>query len=195
MKQLNTQRRAYLAGFLDGDGSIFAQIVAAKDMKYKYRIRVSIGFYQHKRYKWFLQQIQKDLKCGSLRDRKDGMIEYVITAADPVKQLLLQIQDDLILKQRQAHLVLQILEQKTNLQSPEEFLEVCRLTDKVAALNYSKKRTITAERVAKVLQESPEKDSQNEDSERGFHWYPRRDLKNWLELILDRQSNFRKFFG
>ena len=151
MKNLTPTERAYLAGFLDADGSLFAQLVRGNDLKYKFRIRVSIGFYQHKKYKWFLKKYQKEFKCGSIRERSDNMAEYIITANDPVKNLLLQIRDDLVLKKRQANLILEILEQKKHIQSKTDFIEVCRLADKVAELNYSKKRTITAEMVAKVL--------------------------------------------
>ena len=151
MKELTAEERFYLAGFLDADGSIFAQLVRGNDLKYKYRIRVSIAFYQNKRYSWFLTKLQKDFKCGSIRTKTDGVVEYVITSADPVRNLLLQLKDCLVLKKRQANLVLDILEKKKHLQSKSDFLEVCRLTDKVALLNYSKKRTITANEVEKVL--------------------------------------------
>ena len=151
MKTLTTEERSYLAGFLDADGSLFAQLVRGNDLKYKFRIRVSIGFYQNKKYSWFLTNLQKKLKCGSIRKKTDNVMEYVITAADPVKNLLLQIKDYLVLKKRQANLILEILEKKKTIKSKSDFLEVCQLTDKVAMLNYSKKRTITAEYVEKVL--------------------------------------------
>ena len=151
MKELTAEERFYLAGFLDGDGSIFAQLIRGKELKYKYRIRVSIGFYQNKRYSWFLKKLQKDLKCGNIQEKTDGVVEYVITAADPVRNLLLQLKDCLVLKKRQANLVLEILEKKKQIESESDFLEVCRLTDKVAMLNYSKKRTITASDVKEVL--------------------------------------------
>ena len=151
MKTLTIEERHYLAGFLDGDGSIFAQLVRGNDLKYKYRIRVSIGFYQNKRYNWFLKKLQKDLKCGSIRTKTDDVTEYIITGADPVKNLLFQLKDSLVLKKRQANLVLEILEQKKRIESKADFLKVCQLTDKVAMLNYSKKRTITAKEVEKVL--------------------------------------------
>ena len=151
MKKLTTEERSYLAGFIDGDGSIFAQLVRGNDLKYKYRIRVSIGFYQNKRYKWFLTKLQKELKCGSIRTKTDEVSEYVITGADPVKNLLLQIKDCLVLKRKQANLVLEILEKKKQINSKADFIEVSQLVDKIAMLNYSKKRTITAKVVAKVL--------------------------------------------
>ncbi len=112
---------------------------------------MSIGFYQNKRYNWFLENLQKDLKCGSIRTKNDGVTEYIITGTDPVKNLLLQLKDCLVLKKRQANLVLEILEQKKQIKSKADFLAVCQLTDKVAMLNYSKKKTITAEEVEKVL--------------------------------------------
>ena len=151
MKTLTTEERSYLAGFLDADGSIFAQLVRGKDLKYKYRIRVSIGFYQNKKHIWFLKNLKKDLKCGSIRQKSDDVVEYIITAADPVKNLLLQIKDHLVLKKRQANLILEILEQKKHIQSKTDFIKVCRLTDKVAEFNNSKTRTITANKVEKVL--------------------------------------------
>lgn len=152
MKNLTIEKRYYIAGFLDGDGSIFAQLVRGTDLKYKNRIRVSIGFYQNKRYSWFLTGLQKDLKCGSIRKKKsENVVEYVITATEPVKDLLLQIKDCLVLKKKQANLVLEIIEKKKKIKSKADFIEVCKLVDKVSVLNDSKKKIITAINVEKVL--------------------------------------------
>jgi len=38
---------AYIAGFLDGDGSIFFQIIPRSDYKQKFHIRSSVAFYQN----------------------------------------------------------------------------------------------------------------------------------------------------
>jgi intein/homing endonuclease len=37
---------AYLAGFIDGDGCLLAQLVKRPDYLYKFQIRISINFYQ-----------------------------------------------------------------------------------------------------------------------------------------------------
>lgn len=37
---------SYLAGFIDGDGSILAQLVKREDYRYKYEIQVTISLYQ-----------------------------------------------------------------------------------------------------------------------------------------------------
>ena len=65
MKILTIEKRYYVGGFLDGDGSFFATC-KRYCLKYKNWIRVSIGFYQNKRYCWFLTGLQKGLQCGSI---------------------------------------------------------------------------------------------------------------------------------
>ena len=56
----------YLAGFLDGDGSIMAQIVKGNSYKYGYSIRVTICFYQKTKRHWFLLKLRDvvDLKSS-----------------------------------------------------------------------------------------------------------------------------------
>jgi len=44
MKQLNQTDCIYLAGFLDGDGSIIAQMVLRQDYKFKFQIRLTLQF-------------------------------------------------------------------------------------------------------------------------------------------------------
>lgn len=151
MKNLTVKEKSYIAGFLDGDGSIFAQIVPCKDCKYKFRIRLSIGFYQKKPQYWFLLKLKKQLKYGYVRIRKDNMSEYIITAGSPVKQILLLLKDYVVLKKKNVELMLKIIEKNKNINSKEEFIEICKLIDKVAELNYSKNRRITSEKVSEVL--------------------------------------------
>jgi LAGLIDADG endonuclease len=49
MKLLTHSDCAYIAGFLDGDGSIIAQLILRKDYKFKFQIRLSIQFTQLKK--------------------------------------------------------------------------------------------------------------------------------------------------
>ena len=49
---------AYIAGFLDGDGSIFFQIVPRKDYTRKFQIRSSIAFYQKSEYNQILEWLK-----------------------------------------------------------------------------------------------------------------------------------------
>ena len=153
MKKLTVEKKNYIAGFLDGDGSIFAQIITDKNSKYGFKIRVSIGFYQQKEKHWFMVKLKKLFKYGSLRIRKDNVSEYVITSTDGVKNVLLELKDSLELKKKQANLVLKIIEKKQKVSSAGEFIELCKLVDQVAVLNYSKNRKITSEVVIQNLQE------------------------------------------
>ena len=49
MINLTENEKAYIAGFIDGDGCILSQIIKREDYKYKFQIRVSITFYQKKK--------------------------------------------------------------------------------------------------------------------------------------------------
>ena len=140
----------YIAGFLDGNGSILAQIVERKDYLFHYQIRFTISFVQQTSRRHFLIQLKKDLGKGTLRDRNDGISELAIVGWQSVAPLLEQLQSLLRIKVKQANLVLKIIEQlPLTKKSPQKFLELCYLVDQVAALNDSKGHTVTAEVVEK----------------------------------------------
>jgi hypothetical protein len=46
LKRLSPLELSYIAGFLDGDGSIYAQIIRRPDYRLRFQLRVSISFYQ-----------------------------------------------------------------------------------------------------------------------------------------------------
>lgn len=54
-RKLKRETLIYLAGFLDGDGSILAQIIYRKDYVNSFGIRLSVNFHQDKRKGWFLR--------------------------------------------------------------------------------------------------------------------------------------------
>ena len=151
MEKLTIEEKNYISGFLDGASSLFAQIVRGKQYKYGFRVRVSIGFYQKKENHWFMLKLKKLLGYGIVRIRKDGISELVVNGSGPVNQILLNLKDLLVLKKENANLILKIIERKRNINSKGEFIEICRLVDKVAVLNGSKKRLITAEIVKNTL--------------------------------------------
>lgn len=134
---------AYIAGFLDGDGSIFFQIVPRSDYKYRFEIRASVAFYQKKSNVEILNWLKKQIGAGYIRHRKTGISDYTVVGSVEVKKILLLLQPYVRLKSQQVALGLEILKQIENLKSKEDFLNICKLVDKFKELNYSKKRKHT----------------------------------------------------
>jgi len=141
----------YLAGFIDGDGSIIAQIVKRSDYKWKYQLRFTLQFTQKTSRLHFLEDLHKTLGVGYVRQR-GTVSDYVITEAKNVYELLKLLQPFLRLKQKQANLVMKIIEQlPSSKDSVHKFLEICEIADHVATLNDSKSRQNTAETVRATL--------------------------------------------
>ena len=142
---------AYIAGFLDGDGSIFFQIVPRKDYKQKFQIRSSIAFYQKTNYVWILEWLKNQFEVGYIRHRKTGISDYTIVELKEVKRVLLLLKPYVKLKKKQVDLGLEIINKLETKKSNQDFLEICKLVDKFKDINYSKKRTITHKVVSNHL--------------------------------------------
>ena len=144
---------AYIAGFLDGDGCLMAQLVERSGYVRGFQIRLSIVFYQKKQNIHHLDWLKRELKFGYIRVRNDGVAEYAIVGYNQVAAVLQMIYPYLMLKQKLAKMILQIAK-KPKFLSNKEFLKYCKLVDKTAQYTYSKKRTKTAKDVKEFLAES-----------------------------------------
>lgn len=80
---------AYIAGFLDGDGSLMLQIKNRKDGKSKIRFMSTICFYQDTRHERDLFWIRKVLGKGYFHQRNDGMSELRINGYASVRASLI----------------------------------------------------------------------------------------------------------
>ena len=150
--KLTEADKHYLAGFLDGDGSIMAQIVKGNNYKYGYTIRVTLCFYQKTTRHWFLLKLKKLLgKEWKIRKRNDGMSELYITGFTLVKNFLTVLHPYFRLKPRLAKLVLEIIDEYSQVQTEADFLEVCKKIDKTAEYTDSKKRKNTYSSVKAYL--------------------------------------------
>jgi hypothetical protein len=153
MKALNKDDLIYLAGLIDGDGSIVAQIVRRSDSVYRFQIRCTLQISQLQKRRHFLEDIREIIGYGIIRDR-GTMSDYILTETRCVYFFLKQLSPFLRMKKKQANLLLRIIEQlPSSKNSALLFIDLCRISDHVAELNDSKKRTITAEVVAQQLQE------------------------------------------
>lgn len=135
---------AYIAGFLDGDGSIMLQIKPREDVRFGFRITSTICFYQDSLHEKELHWIRDQLQTGYLSQRNDGMSELRVDGHQRVAEVLRLLRPHIRFKRDQVELILEALEKLETMQTPQEFLEVCVLADKIAEANYAGRRKYTA---------------------------------------------------
>ena len=100
---------AYIAGFLDGDGSIIVQIKNAKTHAKGWRLMFTICFYQDSRHEKPLYWIKSKLNCGYISRRNDGMTELRINGYEKTREVLEKLKPYTKFKKTQIVYVLRIL--------------------------------------------------------------------------------------
>ena len=106
---------AYIAGFLDGDGSVMFQIKKRKDTSRGQRFMFTICFYQDTRHEKPLFWIKKILGIGYLSRRSDGTTELRVNGYKQVQKILRSLYPYLRFKKEQIKYLfraLAILEKK-----------------------------------------------------------------------------------
>lgn len=131
---------AYLAGFLDGDGSIYVRVKPNKSYRFKFQIAPTIAFFQSRKEAKKIEEMQKYYKLGYLRRRNDGIIEWVVGDELGIKLLLNKSIAFLRLKKPQAKLMLEILDKKSKIKNKKDFIFLANKIGRFRELNYSKKR-------------------------------------------------------
>ena len=149
---VKNEEKAYIAGFLDGDGCLMAQLVRRKDYIYGYQVRTSIVFYQKQMHNEILSWLKNKLNYGYIRDRNDGMTEYTIVGLREVNEVLQLLYPFLRLKKVLAKLVMELIKSHPKKMTADELMRLSYLVDKTARFNYSKKRTNTSKTVKIFLQ-------------------------------------------
>ena len=94
---------AYIAGFLDGDGSLMLQLKKRKDGILKFRFMATICFYQDTRHEKTLYWIQKVLSIGYISRRNDGMTELRINGFKQVRDILIKLAPHIRFKKLQSN--------------------------------------------------------------------------------------------
>lgn len=150
---------AYIAGFLDGDGSLMLQIKNRKDGKSKIRFMPTICFYQDSRHSEPLKWIRSVLGIGYLSARNDGMSELRINGYEQVNNILLDLKPFIRFKKIQTKLLIEgvkILSGRKIGDLSNKQLE--RLVDIILGIqneNYVTKRKKTKEELRTVLDLTP----------------------------------------
>ena len=149
---MNVSTASYIAGFLDGDGSIHFQLVRQKEYRFGFHIRATISFTQSTGARHGLERIQAMLGgCGYLRDRGTGMSDLVITSRPIVVEILQDVEPYVIFKEAHVRQALEILPLLGGVKDPEFFLQLAHQVDAFATLNYSKTKRISAADVEQHL--------------------------------------------
>ena len=142
---MDVSTASYIAGFLDGDGSIHFQLVRQKEYRFGFYIRASVSFSQSTSARQGLEQIQTLLGGGGyMRDRGTGMSDLVITSRPLLLRILQEVEPFVIFKQVHVRRALAILPQLDRVKDPQVFLHLARQVDAFATLNYSKTKRISA---------------------------------------------------
>jgi hypothetical protein len=135
---------SYIAGFLDGDGSIHFQLVRRREYRFGFSIRASVSFSQSTQARYGLEHLQRVIGGGYLRDRGTGMSDLVITSRPLLIGLLQAVEPYVIFKREHVRRALHLLSQLRPRLGLQEFLRLAREVDAFSTLNYSKTKRITA---------------------------------------------------
>ena len=139
---LSETKKAYLAGFLDGDGSIYVKAKPNPTYRYGFQVAPYIVLFQSAKDRKKFEKICALIGLGHLRIRKDGILEYIISKKDSIHEFLQIVKPYSILKREQIALMLKILRAKHIVHNKADFQSLLNLIDQFRDLNYSKKRKI-----------------------------------------------------
>jgi hypothetical protein len=148
---MEASQASYLAGFLDGDGSIHFQLVRQKEYKFGFYIRSSVSFTQSTSARWGLEHLRGIIGGGYLRDRGTGMSDLVITSRPLVAEVLRAVEPYVVFKRQHVKVALRMLSEIQPRATPEDFIRWAREVDAFATLNYSKSKRIFAVDVENYL--------------------------------------------
>ena len=145
------ETRAYIAGFLDGDGCIMAQLVRRHGYRFGFQVRASVVFFQHRSHQDILFWLKSELSYGYIRERSDGMCEYTIVGFKEVETVLTGLIPHLRVKRELAQAVLEIIRAHPPRMTAVHLLLLSERVDATARFNYSKRRTNTVATVRDYL--------------------------------------------
>ncbi len=137
---LSSVQKAYLAGFLDGDGSIYVRLKPNPTYRYGFQVAPYIVLFQSAKSRVRFEKLCSLISFGSLRERKDGILEYTIGKQESLKQFLAWVKPYVLLKRSQVELMEKILKAKALVKKKRDFEALMKLIDSFEELNYSKKR-------------------------------------------------------
>ena len=150
---------AYIAGFLDGDGSLMLQVKARSDTKRGVRFMATICFYQDTRHEKPLQWIRELFGIGYISRRNDGMTELRINGFEQVRDILTELKPFIRFKAKQVQALIDacdLLSKKFIRElSKEELQKLIELTFVIRKENYKSRSKLTKEKLNQFLSLTP----------------------------------------
>lgn len=159
MGSLSKIDSAYIAGFLDGDGSLMLQIKRRKDGQLKRRFMSTICFYQDSRHERDLYWIRKQVGIGYISRRKDGMSELRINGFKQVRDIIKKLLPYIRFKRKQA----EALYESSNILSSgnnrylkkNDLIKLVRYILLIQENNYATRHKKTKQELLKILDLTP----------------------------------------
>ena len=150
---------AYIAGFLDGDGSLMLQVKKRSDTSRKWRLMATICFYQDSRHDKPLYWIQKELGIGYISKRNDAMTELRINGFEQVKIILKELKPYIKFKENQVKTILvaiDLIESKKIADfKKSDYKKLIQLLLKVQDNNYQSRHKKTEEDLSDIFGLTP----------------------------------------
>lgn len=150
--------KAYIAGFLDGDGSLMLQIKKRSDTLRGYRFMATICLYQDSRHDDTLYWMRQVFNAGYVSQRNDAISELRINGFSTIHQILVELEPYVRFK----HMQLQALKEACELLqcgidtlSKEDLLRLVELILVIQNENYSAHRKKSKEDFLKILDLTP----------------------------------------
>ena len=151
--------RAYIAGFLDGDGSVMLQVKTRSDTSRGVRFMATICLYQDTRHEKPLYWIRECFGVGYISRRNDGMTELRINGFEQVRDILTELQPFIRFKVKQVQALKDactlLAEKPIRLLSRSELKSLVDLVLVIRGENYKSKHTFTKEEIYRRLSLTP----------------------------------------
>ena len=155
--QLSVEK-AYIAGFLDGDGSIMLQLKKRSDNTRGYRFMATICLYQDSRHDAPLYWMQDVFGIGYISHRNDRMTELRIQGFANVQRILIELQPYIRFKTLQVEAVItacSLLQRGIRNLSQADLLRLVQLMLAVQNENYKSAHRKTEAELLKTLGLTP----------------------------------------
>ena len=150
--------KAYIAGFLDGDGSLMLQVKKRSDTRRGYRFMATICFYQDTRHDETLFWIRDVFQIGYVTRRNDAITEYRINGFETIHDILTQLEPYIRFKMVQLQALkraCKILQCDINTLSENQLREVVDCIITIQNENYKAHRKKSKEEILKVIGLTP----------------------------------------